>query len=55
MNRSDYEKALVQRGSITFCLSDDFEKNWRYIGEKHVAVRMKIDLPVPDHSTLSKQ
>jgi len=25
-NWSDYDKALVQRGSLTFWLSDDFEK-----------------------------
>lgn len=89
-NWSDYEKALVQRGSITFWLSDDFEKNWRHSGEKqrgsqfdysdqailvmltvkevfHLTNRqtegfmrsifalMKIELPVPDHSTLSKR
>ena len=33
-NWSDYDKALVQRGSITFWLSDDFEKTWLYVGEK---------------------
>lgn len=33
-NWSEYEKALVQRGSITFWLSDDFEQSWRYTGEK---------------------
>ena len=33
-NWSDYEKALVQRGSITFWLSDGFERNWLYTGEK---------------------
>ncbi len=33
-NWSEYEKALVQRGSITIWLSDDFEKNWQYAGEK---------------------
>ena len=87
-NWSDYDKALVGRGSITFWLSDDFEKNWRYTGEKqrgsqfdysaqailvmltvkevfHLTNRqtegflhslfalMKINLPVPDHTTLS--
>jgi len=31
---SAYEKALVQRGSITFWLSDDFEQTWLYVGEK---------------------
>ncbi len=89
-NWSEYDKALVQRGSITFWLSDDFEKIWMYVGEKqrgsqfdytdqaillmltvkevfHLTNRgvegfvrslfrmMKIDLPVPDHSTLSKR
>jgi len=33
-NWSEYEKALVQRGSITFWLTDDFEKVWLYAGEK---------------------
>jgi hypothetical protein len=33
-NWSEYDKALVQRGSITIWLSDDFEKNWQYVGEK---------------------
>jgi hypothetical protein len=33
-NWSEYDQALVQRGSITFWLSDNFEKNWRYVGEK---------------------
>ena len=32
-NWSEYEKSLVQRGSITFWLSDDFEKIWKYAGE----------------------
>jgi hypothetical protein len=89
-NWSEYEQALVQRGSITFWLSNDFEKNWRHTGEKqrgaqldysdqailvmltvkevlHLTNRqvegfmrslfalMKIALPVPDHSTLSKR
>ena len=89
-NWSDYDKALVQRGSITFWMSDDFEKTWMYAGEKqrgsqfdytdqailvmltvkevfHLTNRgvegfvrslfqmMKINLPVPDHSTLSKR
>lgn len=89
-NWSEYDKALVQRGSITFWLSDDLEKTWLYAGEKqrgsqfdytdqailvmltvkevfHLTNRgvegfvrslfwmMKIDLPVPDHSTLSKR
>lgn len=87
-NWSEYDKALVQRGSITFWLSDDFEKMWLYTGEKqrgsqfdysdqailmmltvkevfHLTNRgaegfmrsmfdlMKINLPVPDHTTLS--
>lgn len=89
-NWSEYDKALVQRGSITFWLSDDFEKTWRYGGEKqrgsqfeysdqailvlltvkevfHLPNRgvegfmrsifqlMNVNLPVPDHSTLSKR
>jgi hypothetical protein len=89
-NWSEYEKALVQRGSITFWMSDDFERTWMHIGKKqrgsqfdyndqailvmltikevfHLTNRgvegfvcslfrmMKIDLPVPDHSTLSKR
>jgi len=33
-NWSEYEAALVQRGSITFWLSDDFEETWLYVGEK---------------------
>jgi len=89
-NWSEYEKALVQRGSITFWMSDGFEKRWLYTGEKqrgsqfdytdqailvmltvkevfHLTNRgvegfvrslfrmQKINLPVPDHSTLSKR
>jgi hypothetical protein len=89
-NWSEYDKALVQRGSITFWMSDDFEKTWLYVGEKqrgsqfdysdqailvmltvkevfHLSNRgvegfmrsifrlMRINLPVPDHSTLSKR
>lgn len=89
-NWSEYEKALVQRGSITFWLSEDFEKTWIYAGKKqrgsqfdysdqairimltvkevfHLTNRgaegfmrsifrlMKINLPVPDHTTLSKR
>jgi hypothetical protein len=89
-NWSDYEKALVQRGSITFWLSEDFEKIWLYAGKRqrgsqfeysdkaieimltlkeifHLTNRsvegfvrslfqmLKVDLPVPDHSTLSKR
>lgn len=89
-NWSEYDKALVQRGSITFWMSDDFEKTWLYAGKKqrgsqfdysdqailmmltikeiyHLTNRgvegfvrslfwmMKINLPVPDHSTLSKR
>lgn len=89
-NWTEYDKALVQRGSITFWMSEGFEKTWLYAGEKqrgsqfdytdqailvmltvkeifHLSNRgvegfvgslfrmMKIDLPVPDHSTLSKR
>ena len=89
-NWTAYDKALVQRGSITFWMSDDFERTWIYAGEKqrgnqfdytdqailmmltvkevfHLTNRgvegfvrsifrmMKINLRVPDHSTLSKR
>jgi hypothetical protein len=89
-NWSDYDKALVERGSITFWMSDDFEKTWMHTGEKqrggqfdysdqailvmltvkevfHLTNRgvegfvrsifrmMRIHLPVPDHTTLSKR
>lgn len=89
-NWSEYDKALVQRGSITFWLTDGFEEKWRHTGEKQrgsqfdysdqailvmltvkevfhltnrqtegfmrsLFVLMKVNLPVPDHSTLSKR
>jgi hypothetical protein len=89
-NWSEYDRALVQRGSITFWLSGDIEQTWLYNGEKQrgsqfdyndnaieimltlkevfhltnrgvegfvrsLFVMMKIDLPVPDHSTLSRR
>lgn len=89
-NWSEYDKALVQRGSITFWMSDDFEKTWLHAGKKqrgsqfdysdqailvmltvkevfHLTNRgvegfvcslfrmLKINLSVPDHSTLSKR
>lgn len=89
-NWSEYEKALVPRGSITFWMFDGFEKTWLHTGEKqrgsqfdysdqailvmltvkevfHLTNRgvegfvrslfwmMKINLLVPDHSTLSKR
>jgi hypothetical protein len=89
-NWPEYDKALAQRGSIAFWMSDDFEKAWLHTGEKqrgsqfdysdqailvmltvkevfHLTNRgvegfmrslfrmMKINLPVPDHSTLSKR
>jgi len=89
-NWSEYDKALVQRGSITFWMTEDFKKTWKYAGEKqrgsqfeytdqailvmltvkevfHLTncgvegfVRslfqmLKVNLPVPDHSTLSKR
>jgi hypothetical protein len=31
-NWSEYDKALVERGSITVWMSADFEKSWSYIG-----------------------
>lgn len=89
-NWSEYDQALVERGSITFWMSDDFEKSWMHTGEKqrgsqfdysdqailimltikevfHLTNRgvegfmrsifrmMRIKLPVPDHTTLSKR
>ena len=33
-NWSEYDQALVKRGSITFWLSDDLAETWRYTGEK---------------------
>ena len=89
-NWSEYDKALVQRGSITIWIWEGFEKTWLYVGEKqrgsqfdysdqailmmltvkevfHLTNRgvegfmrsifqlLKINLPVPDHSTLSKR
>ena len=89
-NWSASENALVQRGSLTFWMSEEFEKVWLYTGKKqrgsqfdysdkaieimlslkeifHLPNRsvegfvrslfqmMKIDLPVPDHTTLSKR
>jgi hypothetical protein len=33
-NWSEYDKALVQRGSITFWMTEGFEKTWLYVGEK---------------------
>jgi len=33
-NWSEYERALVERGSLTFWLSDGFEKVWKFSGEK---------------------
>lgn len=89
-NWPEYDKALVQRGAITFWISADFEKTWMHTGEKqrgsqfdysdqailvmltvkevfHLTNRgvegfmrsifrmMRINLPVPDHTTLSKR
>lgn len=89
-NWSEYDKALVERGSITFWLAEGFEKKWIHTGAKqrgsqfdysdealiimltvkeifHLTNRategflrslftmLKIALPVPDHSTLSKR
>ena len=33
-NWSEYDKALVKRGSITFWIANDFEKTWLYAGKK---------------------
>jgi len=89
-NWSEYDQSLVQRGSLTLWLSDNFEQEWLYSGEKHRGSQfdysdkaieimltikevfhltnrgvegfvrslfkmLKVDLPVPDHSTLSKR
>jgi hypothetical protein len=89
-NWSEYDKALVQRGSITFWMSDDFDTTWLHTGAKqrgsqfdysdqairvmltvkevfHLTNRgvegfvrslfrlMNINLPVPDHTPLSKR
>jgi len=89
-NWSEYDKALVQRGSIRFWICAGLEKTWMHTGEKqrgsqfdysdqairvmltvkevfHLTNRgvegfvrsifrmMRINLPVPDHSTLSKR
>lgn len=89
-NWAEYDKNLVQRGSITFWFGDDFEKTWGHVAEKqrggqfdysdqaittmltikevfHLTNRgvegfvrslfqqLKVDLPVPDHSTLSRR
>jgi hypothetical protein len=89
-NWSEYDKALVERGSITFWMAEGFEKRWMYAGKKQrgsqfdysdeaIAIMLtvkevfhftnrqtegfvrslfrmnKINLPVPDHTTLSKR
>jgi len=89
-NWSEYDRALVQRGSITIWLSEDFEENWQYSGEKQLGSQfeysvqaitimltiknvfhlpnrategfvrslfamLKVTLPVPDHTTLSRR
>lgn len=91
-NWSEYDNALIQRGSITCWISNDFEKTWMCAsrGERqrgsqfdytdqailvmltvkevfHLTNRgvegfvrslfrmLKINLPVPDHSTLSRR
>jgi hypothetical protein len=89
-NWSAYDQALVERGSITFWISEDFAKTWLYAGEKQrgsqfdysdpalqimltikevfhrtnrgtegfvrsIFKLMKVDLPVPDHTTLSRR
>jgi hypothetical protein len=89
-NWSAYDQALVERGSITLWISEDFAKTWLYAGEKQrgsqfdysdpalqimltikevfhrtnrgtegfvrsIFKLMKVDLPVPDHTTLSRR
>jgi IS5 family transposase len=40
-NWSEYEKALVQRGAITFWLSDELETTWLYIGKNQRGSQFK--------------
>lgn len=40
-NWSEYDQALVQRGSIVFWLSDDIEQTWLYHGEKQRGSQME--------------
>src|SRR4030066_1860425 len=89
-NWSEYDRALVQRGSLTVWIADSFEKTWFYQGPLqrgsqfdysaqaievmltlknvfHLPNRategfacslfglLKIALPVPDHTTLSRR
>lgn len=89
-NWSEYDKALVNRHSLTLWISEDMQKAWKYDGPKrrgaqfqysdlaiesmlmlkeilHLTNRgvegfvrslfelMKINLPVPDHTTLSER
>ncbi len=89
-NWKTYDQALVQRGSLTFWVSDDLAQTWQTTGPKqrgaqftysdhaitvmltvkeifHLTNRavegcvrsvfqmLKLPLPVPDHSTLSKR
>ena len=89
-NWSEYDRALVQRGSLTVWIADGFEKTWFYQGPLqrgsqfdysaqaieimltlknvfHLPNRategfasslfglLKIGLPVPDHTTLSRR
>ena len=89
-NWSEYDRALVQRGSLTVWIADGFEETWFYEGPLqrgsqfdysaqaieimltlknvfHLPNRategfarslfglLKIDLPVPDHTTLSRR
>lgn len=89
-NWSEYDKALVNRYSLTMWISEDVQKNWKYCGPKqrgaqyeytdqaiesmlilkelfHLTNRgvegfvrslfelIKINLPVPDHTTLSSR
>lgn len=89
-NWSEYDQALVKRGSISFWLSEDLTENWRYTGkqqrggqfdysEKAIEIMqtvknvfqlpnrategflrsvfemLQVNLPVPDHTTLSRR
>ena len=40
-NWAEYDRALIQRGSITIWLADDLEKKWQYAGEKQRGSQFK--------------
>jgi len=67
-NWSDYNKALIQRGSLTVWFSEDVIQKWRYDGPKQrgaqfyysdlaietaLTLRLIYDLPVADQQSRS--